>query len=193
MGQFEVTWAGFGGQGIMVAGQLLAYSGIKEGKNVVWIPSYGPEMRGGTAYCTVVVSDSRIGSPIINNPRCCAVFNRPSFDKFSARVKPGGLLLVNSTLINVSTDRTDITEILFPANEIALKAGNAKAANVAMLGVFVGATGIVSYDTVLHVLEEKLGAKKEILGVNRTVLKQGYEYGLESTASGKKTARRKKA
>ncbi|MFZ1683702.1 MAG: 2-oxoacid:acceptor oxidoreductase family protein, partial [Candidatus Zixiibacteriota bacterium] len=107
MKQFEVTMAGFGGQGIMVAGQLLSYAGLKEGKNVVWLPSYGPEMRGGTAYCTVVISNERIGSPIINNPMAACVFNRPSFDKFSPKVQPGGLLVVNSSLINVKTDRKD--------------------------------------------------------------------------------------
>jgi 2-oxoglutarate ferredoxin oxidoreductase subunit gamma len=114
--QFEVTMAGFGGQGIMVAGQLLAYAGIKEGKQVVWLPSYGPEMRGGTAYCTVVISHSRIGSPIINTPASACVFNRPSFDKFAPRVKSGGLLVVNSSLITARTDRTDLTELLVPAS-----------------------------------------------------------------------------
>src|SRR5512147_1366255 len=147
MSQFEVTLAGFGGQGIMVAGQLLAYSGIKEGKNVVWIPSYGPEMRGGTAYCTVVISDTRIGSPIINTPRAACVFNRPSLDKFAPKVKAGGLLLVNSSLINVKSDRTDLTQILVPCNQMALEAGNVKAANVAMLGAFVAASGVVSYES----------------------------------------------
>jgi len=175
--QFEVTWAGFGGQGIMVAGQLLAYTGIREGKQVVWIPSYGPEMRGGTAYCTVVLSDRRIGSPIINNPQAACVFNRPSFDKFSPRVKPGGLLLVNSSLISATTDRTDITEILVPVNRIAMEAGSPKVANVCMLGAFVGASGVVEYDNVRATLEEKLGRKKDLLEVNFKVLQQGFEIG----------------
>jgi 2-oxoglutarate ferredoxin oxidoreductase subunit gamma len=177
MAQFEVTWAGFGGQGIMVAGQLLAYAGIEEGKNVVWLPSYGPEMRGGTAYCTVVISETRIGSPIINSPRCCCVFNRPSFDKFSVRVRPGGLLLVNSSLIDVTTDRTDLTEILVPASQMAIDAGSGKATNIAMLGAFLGASGVVAYETAMAVLEDKLGKKKEILAVNKAVLEQGYELG----------------
>lgn len=175
MAQYEVTWAGFGGQGIMVAGQLLSYTGIKEGKNVIWIPSYGPEMRGGTAYCTVVISETRIGSPIINDPQAACVFNRPSFDKFSQMIRPGGLLLVNSSLINTTTDRTDITEILVPANQMAIDAGNVKTANIAMLGAFVGATGIVKYDNLKAVVEEKLGKKKEILGINLAILEQGYK------------------
>jgi len=177
MSQYEVTWAGFGGQGIMVAGQLLAYTGIKEGKQVCWIPSYGPEMRGGTAYCTVVVSDARIGSPIIRTPQAACVFNRPSFDKFVPAIKPGGLLVVNSSLIEVTTDRDDITELLIPANDLALKAGSGKATNVAMLGAFVGATGIVTYDNLVAVLKEKLGHKKELLSTNMKVIKQGYELG----------------
>jgi 2-oxoglutarate ferredoxin oxidoreductase subunit gamma len=177
--QYEVTMAGFGGQGIMMAGQLLSYAGLKENKNVVWIPSYGPEMRGGTAYCTIVISDLRIGSPIINNPMCACVFNRPSFDKFSPKVHEGGLLLVNSSLINTCTDRKDISEILVPATQIAIDAGNGKATNIVMLGAFVGATEIVKYDTLTKVLEEKLGKKKELLEINRQVLDMGYKIGAE--------------
>lgn len=187
MAQYEVTWAGFGGQGIMVAGQLLAYTAIKEGKQVIWIPSYGPEMRGGTAYCTVVVSDIRIGSPIIKNPQAACVFNRPSFDKFSPQIKPGGLLLVNSSLINVTTDRTDITEMLVPANQIAMDAGSPKVANVIMLGAFVGATGVVDFDNVKEVLQEKLGKKKDLLAINMKVIEEGYKL----TVSAKKRRSKK--
>jgi 2-oxoglutarate ferredoxin oxidoreductase subunit gamma len=177
MDQYEVTWAGFGGQGIMVAGQLLAYTGIREGKQVCWIPSYGPEMRGGTAYCTVVVSSTRIGSPIIRNPQAACVFNRPSFDKFSPIIKPGGLLLVNSSLIDVTTDREDLTELLVPANQMARDAGSPKVTNVAMLGAFIGATGIVTYDNLIAILKEKLGHKKSLLDLNMKVIKQGFELG----------------
>lgn len=180
MSQYEVLWAGFGGQGIMVAGMLLSYTGIKEGKQVCWIPSYGPEMRGGTAYCTVVVSDVRIGSPIIRNPQAAVVFNRPSFDKFTPTIKPGGLLLVNSSLIDVTTDRSDITQVLVPANDIAMKAGSAKATNIAMLGAFVGVTGLVQYDNLKKVLEEKLGKKKDLLEINFKVLKEGFDLGMTS-------------
>jgi 2-oxoglutarate ferredoxin oxidoreductase subunit gamma len=174
-GQYEVTFAGFGGQGVMVAGQLLAYSGIEEGKNAVWIPSYGPEMRGGTAYCTVVISDKRIGSPIINSPRAVCIFNPPSYEKFVPRVKPGGLAIVNSSLITLATDRTDITEIRIPANDLAIEAGNVKATNVAMLGAFIGASGVVDYDTVLRILEAKMGKKKSVLDINMRVLEQGFQ------------------
>ena len=182
MKQYEVTMAGFGGQGVMVAGQLLAYAGIKEGKNVVWLPSYGPEMRGGTAYCTVVISDVRIGSPIINNPSSCCVFNRPSFDKFAPRVKPGGLLIVNSSLISVSSDRADITQILIPANQMALEGGSVKSTNVAILGCFLAATNLVEHKTMLKTLEDKLGAKRALLETNMKVFEAGYQFGLAALA-----------
>ncbi len=177
MSQYEVTFAGFGGQGIMTAGQLLAYTGMHEGKQVAWIPSYGPEMRGGTAYCTVVVSDTRIGSPIINNPRAICVFNRPSLDKFAPRVKPGGLLIINSSLIDATSDRTDITILNVPGNDIAIKAGSAKATNMVILGAFVGATGIVDFEDLKEILTEKMGRKKDLLQINYTALDEGYRLG----------------
>ena len=173
--QKEVVFAGFGGQGVMTAGQLLAYSAMEEGKQVVWIPSYGPEMRGGTANCTVVVSDSRIGSPIINNPMAACVFNRPSLDKFGTMIKKGGLLLINSSLIDVTSERNDITEILVPANDIAIKLGNPKSANMVMLAAYVEKTKIVSFDTIKKMLEEKMGRKKEFLEINYKALEAGRE------------------
>ena len=181
MKQYEVLFAGFGGQGIMTAGQLLAYAGIEEGKQVAWIPSYGPEMRGGTAYCMVVISDQRIGSPIISNPTGICVFNRPSFDKFTSRVKKGGLVIVNSTLIDVTTDRTDVNEILVPANDIATKIGNVKTANVIILGTFIGATGVVGFDTVKAIIKKKLGQKKSALPLNMKALEKGYDLGVKAS------------
>lgn len=175
MAQYDVTFAGFGGQGILTAGQLLSYSGIHEGKQVAWIPSYGPEMRGGTAYCTVVISESRIGSPIINNPRALVVFNRPSMEKFAAKVKPGGLIIINSSLIDLVSNRGDVTEILIPANDIAIKAGSVKTVNMIMLGAFVGASQIVKYDSLLEVVHEKMGKKKELLDINLAVIEEGFK------------------
>jgi 2-oxoglutarate ferredoxin oxidoreductase subunit gamma len=177
--QYEVTLAGFGGQGIMTAGQLLSQAALMEDKQVVWLPSYGPEMRGGTAYCTVVISDSRIGSPIISNPSCVCAFNRPSFDKFSPRIKPGGLLLVNSSLINVRTDRKDITEILVPANDIAQKVGNIRATNLAVLGAFVGASQVVQFENIIAAVKYKLGKKADVLDLNLEVLDEGHKLGLQ--------------
>jgi 2-oxoglutarate ferredoxin oxidoreductase subunit gamma len=179
MSQYEVMFAGFGGQGIMTAGQLLAYTGINEGKQVAWIPSYGPEMRGGTAYCTVVISDKRIGSPIINNPRGICVFNRPSLDKFAPRVKPGGLLIINSSLIDATSDREDITVLSLKANDIALKMGNAKAMNMIILGALVGASGIVSFKGLKETLGQKLGKKKDLLEINYNAIEEGYNLGIK--------------
>ena len=176
MSQYEVTFAGFGGQGIMTAGQLLAYAGIHEGKQVVWLPSYGPEMRGGTAYCTVVVSDQRIGSPIINTPQGLVVFNRPSLEKFAPRVRSGGTIIVNSSLIEITSNRSDVTEILIPANDIAIKAGSVKTVNMIMLGAFIGATQVVSYDTLIELIKEKMGKKKDLLEMNLRVADEGYRY-----------------
>ena len=173
-GQLEVVFAGFGGQGVMTAGQLLAYAGMEEGKQVIWIPSYGPEMRGGTANCTVVISDVRIGSPIINNPISACVFNRPSLDKFGALIRPGGLLLINSSLIDVTSGRSDITEGLVPANDIAMRVGSPKVTNMVMLAAFVAATEAVSFETLYHMLDAKLGVdKKDLLQINHKAFDEG--------------------
>ena len=180
MSQYEVMFAGFGGQGIMTAGQLLSYTAINEGKQVAWIPSYGPEMRGGTAYCTVVVSDSRIGSPIINNPRGICVFNRPSLDKFACQVKPGGLLIINSSLIDASSDRKDIMILHVPANDIALKAGSAKVTNMVVLGAFVGVTEVVSFEKLKETLKTKLGHKQKLLEINFVAIEEGHKLGLQA-------------
>nr|MBN2277226.1 2-oxoacid:acceptor oxidoreductase family protein [candidate division Zixibacteria bacterium] len=172
--QKEVVFAGFGGQGVMTAGQLLAYTAMEEGKQVVWIPSYGPEMRGGTANCTVVVSDSRIGSPIINNPMSACVFNRPSLDKFGQLIRKDGLLLINSSLIDINSGRDDVTEIMVPCNELAIKAGSPKVANMVMLAAYVEATDIVSFKILEKMLDAKLGARKqELLEVNHRAFEVG--------------------
>ncbi len=185
VGQKEVVFAGFGGQGVMTAGQLLAYTAMEEGKKVIWIPSYGPEMRGGTANCTVVVSDERIGSPIINNPQSACVFNRPSLDRFGPAVKKGGLLLINSSLINVTSNRNDIIEMLVPCNDIAARVGNTKVANMVMLAAYVSATGIVSFKTLREMLTEKLGSrKKELLEINYKAFDEGMKLGKKIAAKG---------
>ena len=177
MKQQEVTLAGFGGQGIMTAGQLLAYAGMAEGKQVVWIPSYGPEMRGGTANCTVVISDIRIGSPIITNPQTVCVFNKPSLEKFGPMVKPGGMLFINNSLIDSISGRKGISEFLVPANDMALKIGDAKAANIVMLAAYVQVSGVVKFETLMEMLLEKMGKKKELLEINRRAMEEGRKLG----------------
>ncbi|MEZ5358811.1 MAG: 2-oxoacid:acceptor oxidoreductase family protein [Candidatus Zixiibacteriota bacterium] len=171
--QNEVVFAGFGGQGVMTAGQLLAYTAMDEGKHVCWIPSYGPEMRGGTANCTVVVSDKRIGSPIINNPYSACVFNRPSLDKFGALIRPKGLLLINSSLIDVNSGRDDVEEFLVPANDLAIKVGNPKVANIIMLSAYVEITQIIKFKSLKDMLTKKLGQKKDLLEINYAALEEG--------------------
>ena len=175
--QNEVMFAGFGGQGIMLIGQMLAYAGMGEGKNVVWLPSYGPEMRGGTAYCTVVVSDRDIGSPIIDRPKSIAVLNRPSLDKFHTKVKAKGLLVINTSLIDATTDRTDIDVLNVPANDIALELGTGKAANMCVLGAYVGRTKAVTLDSLRNLVRYQFKAKPQFIDVNLKVLEKGYELG----------------
>jgi 2-oxoglutarate ferredoxin oxidoreductase subunit gamma len=141
--QSEIMFAGFGGQGILLIGKLLAHTAMEEGLEVAWIPSYGPEMRGGTAYCTVVIGDRPIGSPIIKNPGHLLAMNRPSLEKFAPTVKPGGMILINSSLIAIGSGRTDVDELNVPAVDIATSLGNAKAANIVALSAFVVRSGLV--------------------------------------------------
>ena len=130
----EIIFSGFGGQGALFAGQLVTYAGMDAGWQVTWIPSYGPEMRGGTAHCTVILSDQPIGSPIIRNPTVAVVLNPPSMEKYETRVKSRGLLVVNSTLVQQRTARDDLEAIYVPANDLASDWGNAKMANVVLVG-----------------------------------------------------------
>jgi 2-oxoglutarate ferredoxin oxidoreductase subunit gamma len=178
--QREVMFAGFGGQGIMTAGKLLALAGMEEGKEVCWIPSYGPEMRGGTAYCTVVISDQSIGSPIINTPQNLVVFNRPSLEKFGPAVKPKGLLVVNKSLIEITSERTDIDEILVPFNEIANSLKNGRSINIVALGAFVARSGIVAVETQEKILLDKFSRKPKIAELNLETFRAGVERAKET-------------
>ena len=144
--QTEIKFAGFGGQGILLSAKLLAYAAMKQDFFVAWVPSYGPEMRGGTAYCTVVISDKRIGSPIIKNPSHLVAMNRPSLEKFANDVKTGGVILINSSLIPTRSERDDITELIVPANDIATKAGSVRAANIVALSAFAAKADVVDLE-----------------------------------------------
>jgi len=172
----DVIAAGFGGQGVMVLGQLIAYSGIAEGRHVTWIPSYGPEMRGGTANCTVVVSEDEIGSPVANKADIVVVMNQPSLTKFESAVNKGGYLFYNSDLIKYDNPRKDITVIPVPAQSIAFEAGSDKVSNIVILGAIVEATGIVSKEVCKDTIKEKLGKRKpEFLPMNIEVFEKGME------------------
>lgn len=132
----KILLAGFGGQGVMFIGKVLAYSGMLGEREVCWIPSYGPEMRGGTANCSVLISDEEINSPVISQADAGIVLNQPSYDKFLTRIKPGGTLVANSSIVNIAQNRDDINLIAVPATELANEIGNASLANMVCLGAF---------------------------------------------------------
>jgi 2-oxoglutarate ferredoxin oxidoreductase subunit gamma len=173
----EIVISGFGGQGVLFAGQLLAYAGLAEGKHVTWIPSYGPEMRGGTAHCTVIVSDEEIGSPLVRNPSAAIVFNPPSMTRYASLVKPNGVIISDSTLVAQRSNRSDVREIALPAKDIAVELGFPQVANVVMVGALIGATKVVKAETVEQVLDERTGARhREALEPNKQALRRGIEY-----------------
>jgi 2-oxoglutarate ferredoxin oxidoreductase subunit gamma len=171
--QTEIQFAGFGGQGILLSAKLLAYTAMKQGYFVAWVPSYGPEMRGGTAYCTVVIGDKRIGSPIIKNPSHLVAMNRPSLEKFAATVKPGGIIFINSSLIPTRSERDDIIELIVPANDIAIQAGSVKAANIVALSAFVAKSKIVDLDLLKDCIKEEFAAKAKIMPLNMDAFDRG--------------------
>ncbi len=173
----NVTMAGFGGQGLMFIGKLLAYSAMKSGKHVTWIPSYGPEMRGGTANCTVVISDEEIGSPVISSPQALIIMNNPSLEAFEPRLQPNGMLLLNSSLITRKVTRKDIKVVAIPANDIAMEVGEKRTANMVMLGAYVAQTKIASKESIFEGLKEFFGKKVQFLDVNTQAFKRGMEYG----------------
>jgi len=171
--QSEVMFAGFGGQGILLIGKILASAAMQQGFQVGWIPSYGPEMRGGTAYCTVVISDRSIGSPIIRNPRHLIAMNRPSLEKFAPMVKPGGVILINSSLIPIGSGRTDIDELKVPAIEIASELGNVRSANIVALAAFVARSRIVDFEVLRETVREEFAHKGKVVQLNMDAMDAG--------------------
>ena len=167
-------FAGFGGQGVLLMGQLLAAAGMMEGKHTTWVPSYGPEMRGGTANCSVMLSDEEIDSPLITRPTSLIVMNRPSLEKFEDKVVPGGSIFVNSSMIDVKVKREDVNAYYVPCNDLAAELGNNKVANMIMLGAYLGKSKCVDVETVLDALLGKLGQKKaKLIPLNREALLRG--------------------
>lgn len=170
-------FAGFGGQGVMFVGQLLAYAAMDEGLDVTWIPSYGPEMRGGTAHCFVVISDHPIGSPLVSRPGAAVVFNNPSFEKYEPLVKPGGLLASNSSLITAGSQRADITFAPIPATAIADELGSMKIANLVMLGGVLTLHPVLTIDALKVALQEHIPAhRRNLLDLNYAAVDRGAEY-----------------
>jgi 2-oxoglutarate ferredoxin oxidoreductase subunit gamma len=177
--QNEVMFAGFGGQGILLIGKILAAAAMDKGLQVAWVPSYGPEMRGGTAYCTVVINDRIIGSPIIKNPSHLVAMNRPSLEKFVDTVKPGGVVLINSSLIDIGAGRDDVDALLVPTNEIAAEAGSAKAANIVALGAFVARSNIIEFEIIKEAVKREFGKKPKLIPLNMDALERGRALALK--------------
>ncbi|MFN2293153.1 MAG: 2-oxoacid:acceptor oxidoreductase family protein [Candidatus Promineifilaceae bacterium] len=174
--EISIIVSGFGGQGALFAGQLLAYAAMDCGRNVTWIPSYGPEMRGGTAHCTVIISDESIGSPLVTRPDVAIVLNGPSFIKYDPLVVPGGLLAVNSSIVEQRSERNDIDIVLVPANAIAEELGSTKMMNMAMLGAMLARKPVLSLESIEQALIDHLpSSKAALLESNLQVLKRGFE------------------
>jgi len=163
----SIIISGFGGQGTLFAGQVLAYAALDAAKHVTWIPSYGPEMRGGTANCTVVISEDPIGSPIVRKPAIVLALNLPSLDKYENLIQPGGLLVANASLINREVSRTDIEAIHIPANKIAEEIGNMRLANMVSMGAMIAARPVLPLEAIQQALEDHLPERhKKLLPAN---------------------------
>ena len=172
----ELLIAGFGGQGVLSMGMTLAYAGMIEKNEISWMPSYGPEMRGGTANCIVIVSDKKISSPIVTMFDTVIALNQPSLDKFEKAVKPGGTLTYDSTSIVVLPTRTDINVFPIPASEEAVKMNNTKIMNMIVLGSFIAQTRVVEIESVMHALSNVLPERyHHLLPLNEQALRRGME------------------
>lgn len=172
--QTEIVIAGFGGQGVLFGGQLLAYAAMDEDRQVTWIPSYGPEMRGGTANCTVVISDEEIGSPMVRNPQAVIVMNLPSLDKYEKLVKPGGLLVINESMVDRAVKRTDIKVVSVKANDVAETLGDKRMSNMVLLGALLANLGVLPLEAIEKSLKAHLPARhQKLLPKNYEALREG--------------------
>ena len=177
MDETSIIISGFGGQGTLFAGQVLAYAFMDNGLEVTWIPSYGPEMRGGTAHCTVIASEEPIGSPLVRNPDVVLALNLPSVDKYESLVPDGGVLVANSSLVNREIQRDNITSLLIPANELAEEIGLSRLANMIMVGAMVALKPILSLDAVKKALEEHIPERhQKTLPMNYQAMDMGFEF-----------------
>lgn len=175
--EFNAVLAGFGGQGVLFFGKVIATAGLVEGKEVSWMPSYGPEMRGGTANCSVCLSDSPIGSPLVSNPTVLAALNLPSYDKFIDLVEPGGIVLVDSSLISKKTDRDDISEFYIPATRLADENDLKGGANMILLGKLFKETEFCAYESLKKAIEQIVpSSKPQLLSNNFKAISIGMEY-----------------
>jgi 2-oxoglutarate ferredoxin oxidoreductase subunit gamma len=181
--QTEIILSGFGGQGIMFAGQVISYAAMDSGREVTWIPSYGPEMRGGTANCTVVIADEEIGSPVVKNPDAVLAMNLPSLDKYEPMVKPGGVLVINASMVDRPARRTDISVVSIPCNEIAEELGYARLANMVAAGALLAGMNVLSLADLETALNNHMpGRHKNLLPKNVEALTRGAEFARMSLA-----------
>jgi 2-oxoglutarate ferredoxin oxidoreductase subunit gamma len=179
----EIVIAGFGGQGVLFAGMVLAHAAMRCGLNVAWIPSYGPEMRGGTAGCTVIISKDEIGSPIVSHPSAALVMNEPSLAKYGPKVRPGGTLVINRSLAGAPFERKDIRVVEVRANDVAAELGSERAANMVALGALLGAVGCLTVEDVDAAMPEALGKGKErFVEPNCEAVKRGLALVREQVA-----------
>lgn len=170
----EIILAGFGGQGILFAGKILAYCGLMEGRELSWLPSYGPEMRGGTANCSVCISDEPIGSPLVTAPDCLIAMNGPSYHKFIDAVKPGGVVLMDNSIIDETCERTDITAVALPATDMATEADMNGAANMILLGRMLAETGLFQMETIKKAMEKCIPPKRaHLIETNLKAIEMG--------------------
>lgn len=173
----EILLAGFGGQGLLFAGKFIAYKGLVEGKQLSWLPSYGPEMRGGTANCSVILSDEPVGSPIVANPDVLVAMNLPSLDKFENDVVPGGMIFVDSSLIERKVKRDDVKVFYIPATRLANEIGAPTLANMIITGKLIKETGAVSYENLDDALHKVVSAKHQnLFDLNKKAIDCGYNY-----------------
>ena len=177
MSTTQILIAGFGGQGVLFAGKLLAYKGLVSDKQGSWLPSYGPEMRGGTANCSVILSDTPVGSPIVSNPDILLVMNLPSLDKYENSVSAGGKIFVDSTFIDRKVERTDVDVYYIPATKIASDAGVPTLANMVLLGKVIKETGVISLDGMRAMFEKIVSAKRrDLIDTNLSTIDLGYNF-----------------
>lgn len=175
--QTEIVVAGFGGQGVLFAGQLMAYAAMDSGLETTWIPSYGPEMRGGTANCTVIISDEEIGSPQVRSPKAVIAMNRPSLDKYEEAIKTGGLLIVNGSMVDRAVERKDIRAVVVPANDIAEELGDKRMTNMVLLGALLANLGVLPVEAIQKAMAGHLPARhQKLLPKNIEALRRGAEY-----------------
>lgn len=177
----SIIISGFGGQGTLFAGQLLTYAALDYGKQCTWIPSYGPEMRGGTAHCTVIISDEEIGSPIVRNPDGVLAMNLPSLDKYEPLMKKGGVMIVNKSLINRDVTRQDFTTLFVPGNEIAEELGNSRITNMVMVGALLELMPVLPLDAVKTALQGHIPERnRKYLPMNYKALETGANFAKEN-------------